>query len=273
VTRATVEAGGVALAYDERAEGPAVVFVHGTATARTVWRETIEALGDGVHTVAYDRRAYGDSGAPEPYGGTTVGEQADDLAELIETLGLAPAVVCGHELGALACLDLIARHRQLVAAAVLIEPPLLWLTPAGTDAVGDLREAVATGAREQGAAGAVRAFLESAGGPEVTALLGPERTEAALADPRAFAADLAAAASWPASRREMRALDVPLTLITGARSQPVRQEATRALAELLPAALTIESDSGHFAHVERPDEVAEAIRGALKAVSSPGADR
>jgi pimeloyl-ACP methyl ester carboxylesterase len=259
VSPATVEAGGVALAYEERGEGRPVVFVHGTATARSVWRETVEALGDTSRAIAYDRRAYGQSGAPEPYGRTTVGEQADDLAELIEALGAVPAVVCGHELGALACLDLVVRRAPLVAGTVLIEPPMLWLTPSGTDAVGDLREAVARAAREEGTAGAVRAYLEAVGGGDATRLLGPERTEASLANPRAFAADLAAAASWTAGRRELRATTAPVTLIAGSRSAPVRQDATRALAELLPGARLETLDSGHFAHLERPAEVARAI--------------
>lgn len=257
MTAASVEAGGVALAYEESGDGPAVVLVHGTASARGVWRETAEALGQGLRTIVYDRRAYGDSGAPEPYGGTTVGEQADDLAELIEALGAAPAVVCGHELGALACLDLVVRRPELATAAVLIEPPMLWLSPAGTDAVGDLREAVAQAAREDGAGGAVRAYLAEVGG---TAVLGPERIEAAAASPRAFAADLAAAASWSAGRRELRAVERPVTLVSGTRSAAVRQEATRALAALLPDATVLDLDCGHFAHVERPGDVAAAIR-------------
>ena len=104
---AKVEAGGVALAVEESGSGEAIVFVHGTATDRRVWRETLDALPPGERrTIVYDRRAYGDSGAPEPYGGTTVGEQADDLAELIESLGAAPALLVGHELGGLAALDL-----------------------------------------------------------------------------------------------------------------------------------------------------------------------
>jgi pimeloyl-ACP methyl ester carboxylesterase len=259
VTPATVRAGGVELAYDERGEGEAVVLVHGTATARTVWRETVEALGDGRRTIAYDRRAYGDSEAPEPYGGTTVGEQADDLAELIEALGAARAVLCGHELGALACLDVLARHASLVKGAVLIEPPMLWLTPAGTDAVAELREAVASAARDEGAAAAVRAYLEAVGGPDAAALLGQERTEAALAAARAFAADLAAVASWSGGRRELRAIEAPVTLVTGTRSNPVRQEATRALAQLVPNARVVELDSGHFPHLERPGDVAASI--------------
>jgi pimeloyl-ACP methyl ester carboxylesterase len=263
VTPATVEAGGVALAYDERGEGPAAVLVHGTATARTVWRETGEALGDGVRVIAYDRRAYGDSGAPEPYGGTTVGEQADDLAELIEALDAGPAAVCGHELGALACLDLLVRRPELVSGAVLIEPPMLWLSAAGTDAVGELREAVASGAREGGSGGAVRAYLEAVGGPDVARLLGDERMKAAMDSSMAFAADLAAAASWTGGRRELRAIERAVTLVNGLRSAPVRQESTRALAALLPDARLLDVDSGHFAHLERPGDVAAAIRASV----------
>jgi pimeloyl-ACP methyl ester carboxylesterase len=144
---------------------------------------------------------------------------------------------------------------------VPIEPPMLWFTAAGTDAVSALREAVAKAARDDGAAGAVRAYLEAVGGPEVTELLGPERTDASLASPRAFAADLAAAASWSAGRRELRAIDTPVVLVTGARSAPVRQEATRALADLLPSARLVELDCGHFAQLERPAEVAAAVMG------------
>jgi pimeloyl-ACP methyl ester carboxylesterase len=263
---ATVEAGGVELAYEESGSGSGapVVLVHGTATARTIWRETIAALAvpEPPRAIAYDRRAYGDSGAPEPYGGTTVGEQADDLADLIERLNASPATVAGHELGALACLDLAVRRPELVSRAVLIEPPLLWLVAAGTDAVGDLREAVASAARDRGAAGAVRAYLEAVGGPEAADLLGAERMEAAERSPRAFAADLAAAASWAGGRRELQALaDIPVVIVSGARSSAVRREAAEALAAMIPDADLRTLDSGHFAHLEQPSEVAAAIRG------------
>jgi pimeloyl-ACP methyl ester carboxylesterase len=261
VTPATVEAGGVELAYEERGEGQAAVFAHGTAAARTVWREALDALPETMRAIAYDRRAYGDSGAPEPYGGTTVGEQADDLAELIERLDAAPALLCGHELAALAVLDLAARHRQLVERVVVVEPPLLWLVADGTDAVADMREAVARAAREDGAAGAVRAYLEQVGGTGIEELLGPERFEAAVGNPRAFAADLAAAASWAVGRKELRQLAVPCTIVVGVRSARVRQEAARALDELLPESRLVEAESGHFVHLERPDVIAAAVAG------------
>jgi pimeloyl-ACP methyl ester carboxylesterase len=259
MTPALVEAGGVELAVEDRGAGNAVVFVHGTATDRSVWRETVEALGEGVRSIVYDRRAYGASGAPEPYGGTTVGEQADDLASLVESLGAQPAVLCGHELGALACLDVMLRHPRLVRAAVLVEPSMLWLSPAGTDAVATLREVVEKAALDRGPGGAVDAFLEAVDGRGALVRLGEDRLDAVRAAPRAFAADLGAAASWPAGRRELRRIATAVTVISGDRSAPVRREAAATLARLLPSAELVELPAGHFPQLDAPAALAAAI--------------
>ena len=65
------------LAFDDRGDGAAVVFVHGTAAARTIWDETLEALGDWVpHDRLRPPRATARAGAPERYTRTTVEEQA-----------------------------------------------------------------------------------------------------------------------------------------------------------------------------------------------------
>jgi len=258
----TIEAAGLpagGLTVDSRNEGPTVLLVHGTGLGRMLWRETVEALGEGVRVVAYDRRAYGASGAPEPYGGTTVEEQTEDAAALLRALGGVPAVVCGHELGALVCLDLLRRHPALVLGAVLVEPPLLSLSPGGPEAMGALRQVVERGAAEGGPAGAVEAYLEHLGGPGLLALLGDERRDAAGAGARAFAADLAAAPAWQFSRRELRGIRAPVVVVAGARSHELRREVAAALAELLSARV-VDSESGHFAPVEDPGAVAACVR-------------
>ena len=260
MTLEKVEAGGVPLAVDDRGDGPPVVLVHGIAASRTVWTETVEALGPEVRTIAYDRRAYGDSGAPEPYTGTTVGEQADDLMELLSEMRVGPAVLLGHALGAMVALDVVLRAPKLVTAAVLMEPPVLWLSPRGPEVVGDLRDAIERGARDGGAGGAVEAYLEHVAGPDAVDLYGPERLAAARHDARAFAADLVAGPSWSATRRELRAVSVPLSLVSGWRSSPVQQETTRGLADLMPSAKLIELEAGHLAMLEQPEAIAEAVR-------------
>ena len=254
MTSATVEAAGVALAFEERGEGaPTVVLVHGIAGDRSVWRETLALLDS--RTIAYDRRAHGESGAPESYGGTTVGEQADDLASLVRATEAAPAVLCGHGFGAIVCLDVMLRFPELAHRAVLIEPPMLWLSPAGSEAMSEMREAVEQGARDGGGAGAVDAYL----GPALE-VLGPERAGAVRDAIAGFAADLGAIASWSAGRRELRAIEQPVAVVAGTRSPTVNAEVARALVDLLPDGGLVELEAGHYAQIERPAEVAAEVR-------------
>jgi pimeloyl-ACP methyl ester carboxylesterase len=254
----TVVVADLPLVYEERGAGQPLLLVHGTACDRAVWEELLGALPESLRAIAYDRRAYGESGAPEPYGGTTVEEQADDAAELLEKLDAAPALLCGHDLGALVCLDLLRRRPDLARGAVLIEPPLLSLSPRGAEAMSELREAVQRGAADGGPAGAVEAFLVGLGGEGVLDLLGTRRISAATSAPRAFAADLAAAPRWSFARRELRAIDAPVTVVAGTRGGAWREPAP-ALSELLGSARLVEVEAGHFVQLERPETVAETI--------------
>jgi 2-(acetamidomethylene)succinate hydrolase len=260
VSSATVEGAGVELAYDERGSGPAVVLVHGTASTRTIWAEVRDALGDELRTIAYDRRAYGESGAPEGYAGTTVPEHGDDLIALLRGLDLAPALLCGHSFGAMTCLDVIVREPELVHAAVLVEPPMLWLGPNGSEAMSELRDAIEHGASERGSAGAIAAFTRTVCGPQALDVVGRERAEAALRDPVGFAADIGAVSEWAVAPRELRAIDTPVMLVAGTRTPPAYREPAEALARMIPGAELRTADSGHLVPNEAPDVIADAIR-------------
>lgn len=238
-----VEAAGVRLAYRERGEGQPVLLVHGMADDAGSWDETLEALAGRARVIAYDRRGYGASGAPDPYERTTVQEQAEDAAALLHALSAAPAVVCGRDLGALVSLDLVQRHRGLVRAAVLIEPPLYPLVPGANEALADERLRLEEALRAGGPRAAVAEFL----GAET----GEQRLARATAAPPAFFADYGGMASWPVSRRGLRRLDVPLTVLTAADSSPLALSAADALAELAPDARRAHGQSPWEAVAER----------------------
>jgi pimeloyl-ACP methyl ester carboxylesterase len=264
VTPALEAAPGVELAYEERGSGAPVVLVHGTGATRGFWTETLAALGDDVRALAYDRRGYGDSGAPEGYTATTVGEHADDLAALIGVLGDGPAVVCGHSFGAIVALDLLLHQPELVRAAVLIDPGLLWLAPSGAQEASEARAAAEAAAGERGPTGLIDAFIEGTCGPGFDSVLGPERMAAAHAHPVAFVAELTAAANWSPAPRELRALDARVTLLAGRRSKQVWHEVADALAAMLPNAQLRWADAGHLLPIEAPDATADAIREAAQ---------
>jgi pimeloyl-ACP methyl ester carboxylesterase len=221
-----VEGAGVALNVVERGAGAPVLLIHGLASDAEAMAPVAQALADDARTIAYDRRGYGSSGAPEPYRGTTVEEQAQDAAALVGALDAGPAVICGDGFGALVALDLAKRHRPLVRAAVVSNPPLFMFVPEATERLAAQHVELEAAVREGGPEAGVEAWL---GGRAQGAAL--ERARAAH---RAFFADYAGLASWPVTRRELRALDVPAVVLTGPSSPPHIVAAADALAALLP---------------------------------------
>ena len=225
-----VEGAGVALHYLARGEGPLVLLVHGMASDALAWEPALEQLAAaGLRAVALDRRGYGASGAPEPYAATTVQEQAEDVAALLGALDAAPALLVGEGFGALVVLELLVRRPDLARAAVLAEPPLHAFVPASaTRALAGERTLLERGLREGGPAAAVRAWLGEAADPA--------RADRAVAAQLGFFADYAGQSSWSPSRGQLRAIAVPVAVVTGPATAEHVVAAAEAAARLVPGA-------------------------------------
>ena len=257
----TVEGAGVELAYDERGDGRPVVLVHGTAATRAIWDEVWDELaGDGLRLIRYDRRGYGESGAPEGYTSTTVEEHGDDLIALLRALDATPALLVGHSFGAIACLDALVREPELAIGAVLAEPPMLWLASAGAEAYSEMREAMEEAAAERGVAGAITAFTREVCGPDAFDVVGMPRAMSALDSPRAFAADIGAASGWSVPPRQLRGLQKPVVMFAGRRTPQAWREPAEVLAEMIPGAELREVESAHLIPNAAPEAMADAIR-------------
>jgi pimeloyl-ACP methyl ester carboxylesterase len=215
------EGAGVELDYSLSGTGPSVLLVHGLGG--TAWPDLPGRV------IAYSRRGYGASGAPEPYVGTTVEEQAEDAVALLNGLAAAPAVVVGDRLGALVALDLARRHRDLVRGVVAVDPPLFAFVPDVAEVLSTERAALERGLREEGPEAAVRAYMAAAGAD-------PEAAARAGASFRGFFADYGAPSTWAVGRRDLRALAVPLMVLDGPAPPPHVVAASDALAGAVPGA-------------------------------------
>lgn len=223
------EGAGVALHYEERGSGPPVLVVHAMGSDCAVWEPALEQLAlGGARAVGFDRRGYGSSGAPEPYAATTVQEQAQDAGALLEALDAAPAVLAGGGFGALVVLELLVRRPGLARGAVLVDPPLHAFVAEATKALAVERELLEEALREGGPEAAVRAWL----GDRVEGT----RAARAAASHAGFFADYAGQSSWSPSRRELRAIGVPVVVVTGPATAPHVAAAADAVAGLVPGA-------------------------------------
>ena len=154
----TIDAGGVSLAGEQTGEGEAVVLLHGlTATRRYVvmGSRALERLGHRV--VAYDARGHGASSpalSARDYGYERL---ADDLAAVLDALGLARAVLAGASMGAHTALRLALTRPERVTALALITPSFDPSAPRDEQELARW-DALARGLREDGVEGFVRAY-------------------------------------------------------------------------------------------------------------------
>jgi pimeloyl-ACP methyl ester carboxylesterase len=263
-----VEAGGVAalhgveLRYRCRGEGPPVLLLHETAAAGLVWRRLDQALADDAAVIAYDRRGWGESTAPDPYLRTTIEEQAEDAAALLELLDVGPAVLCGAGLGAVAALDLILRRTDLARAAVLVEPPLLAFLPEATEALSADRALIEAAVADGGAAAALELHL---GGGLSGLGAGAERVPAevgavASRTPLSFFAELGAVSAWSIDGRRLGAAEVPSRIVTGASTPALLERAGEELAARLGRSHALRLPAAGLPHVDGAAELAQAVK-------------
>lgn len=249
VTRLTVN--GVNLAVDVRGDGPAILFIHGYPLDRTIWQHQVGAL-TGWKRIAPDLRGFGLSDSPDL--GYSIATYADDLAALLDTLGIDRAVICGHSLGGYVAFELARRYRDRIRALVLL----------GTRADADSaetrksRDAAMALAKEQGAAAIAAQMLAGllAPGalqalPEVAARI---RSTMESTPVSGILGALGAMRDRPDSTPLLPSLsEVPTLVVVGDQDQLTPPPLSRKIAESVPGAvLSSIANAGHLPAVEQP---------------------
>lgn len=255
---AEVEANGVRLHYDVAGGGPPLVFVHGMCGRGDTWAGQVERLSDEFTCVTYDRRGHGSSG--DAGIAHTVPLHGDDLAALVSALGLGPVVLVGSSGGARVCLDVVLRHPELLAGAVLSEPPVFSLDPGrAKEFLGVVVPAVQPRLDAGDLRGAVDAFFEVVC-PGLWRLLDDTGKEPYRASGPMLVADLGQP-SYVVTPDDLATVRLPVLGVLGTDSNPFLQSTPRVIAASVPSAGLVElSDCGHVTYAEQPDAFAAAVR-------------
>ena len=123
---------GVEIFYKDWGSGQPIVFSHGWPLSSDDWDpQMLFFLSKGYRVIAHDRRGHGRSAQVAE--GHDLDHYADDLAAVIEHLGLKDAIHIGHSTGGGEVVRFLGRHgqdRAVKAAIISAVPPLMVKTPA-----------------------------------------------------------------------------------------------------------------------------------------------
>ncbi|KAH7153254.1 Alpha/Beta hydrolase protein [Dactylonectria macrodidyma] len=119
---------------------PTLVFLHGFPSTVSDWVHQIHhfsSIGHGI--VAPDLLGYGDSSKPTDVSSYRLKPMADEVTELLDSLGLAQAIGVGHDFGATLLSRLAAYYPSRWTALVFLAvgPPKLG-TPFNVDAINQM---------------------------------------------------------------------------------------------------------------------------------------
>lgn len=118
---------GTPIYYKDWGDGPVVTFSHGWPLSADAWDGQLHFLAEqGYRVIAHDRRGHGRSG--QATNRNDMDGYADDLAAVIDTLGLTDVTLVGHSTGGGEVARYIGRHgTSKVRKAVLVSavPPIM----------------------------------------------------------------------------------------------------------------------------------------------------
>ncbi len=112
--------GGTTIHYiDYGGAGEALVFLAGLGNSAHIFDVFAPRFTDRYHVLAITRRGYGESGRPSDGFGTA--RLSDDVKEVLDSLGLADAVLAGHSVAGDELTDLAVRYPDRVSGLVYLE--------------------------------------------------------------------------------------------------------------------------------------------------------
>jgi len=258
-----IEVNGISLRYDLSGGGPStLVLVHEMGGTLDSWDQVLPALNSSRRVLRYDTRGAGLS--EKISGAVTWGQMADDLAALLDALGITGKVsLAGIAVGAAIALHFAVRHPDR-AAALVLHGPAAGAAEDRKQATLDRASAVEAG----GMRSAVETSLANSYPPVVRH--NPETFAAFRArwlgnDPESFAA-INRMLAGENIEHELARIACP-TLVTAGRHDSLRHPSViEPMARQIPGARFLELNSGHFASVQTPGLVAQAIHYFLHAL-------
>lgn len=260
------------LHHIESGTGPAVILLHAFPVDSTLWAPQRRAVASaGYRVITPDLPGFGGSAVSTEI--PSVDVMADEVAAMMDELGIENAVVGGLSMGGYVAMAMLRRHPARISRLVLAD------TKAGADTAEAAanRERIAVDVLASGSTAALAgAMLPNLLGETTRAT----RPEVVAAVTRWIGAQAAPAVAWaqramasrPDSFTDLSTFTDPLLVVVGAEDtiSPMSDAEAMALAAASGGSattITEIADAGHLTAAEDPDAVTRALTSWLAATA------
>lgn len=255
------------LGYDDHGMGLPILFLHAFPLNRSMWQgELITLLQDERYRlIALDWRGFGESEITGTI--STMELFADDVAALMDSLGMQQSVLCGLSMGGYASFAFLRKYPERVNGLILADTR----PGADTPEAQANRENVARMAETQGT-GAIADLQVPRLLSEYTRQHHPEvemRVRQMIES--ATTQGIAAASRGMAQRADstdlLAHISCPTLVIVGEQDALTPPSVAQEYAAQIPGAqLAIITNAGHLSNLEQPEAFLQAIEGFLGSI-------
>jgi esterase len=247
---------GVRLYYEEHGDGAPILCIHGAGSTAMMWEDAVGELAGLGRVITYDRRGCTRSERPGPYERTTVTEQADDAAALLDSLDGWPAILIARSYGGAVAIDLALRYPERVRALALLEGDALGLSPEGLEWTRRVLDRLREVAANDGADAVYEAVIDEVMGEGVWESFPVEVRRVLAENGPALLAELGYVDEVMPDASAFATIDKPTLLVAASDSPPPQRAMTEAMADALPNARTALVDGGHLIDPAAPEVLA-----------------
>jgi 3-oxoadipate enol-lactonase len=248
----TIEVNGLKIAYDDVGEGPEVVLIHGYPFNRSLWKPQVAALQTHNRVIALDLRGLGDSDLTGTV--ASMNSMAQDIALLLDHLGVGAAVIGGLSMGGYVTLAFYRAFQPRVRGLILADTR----PQADSDEGKRMREEQATQILAEGMNKTAENMLPKLLHPD-TATKRPGvaahvREMILTTNPAGAAAALLGMASRDDQTSLLQSIDIPTLILVGEKDAitPVA-DSENMQRHIDGSRLVIIQEAGHVSNLEQPD--------------------
>ena len=258
-----VVSNGARLYYEKEGTGQSLLFIAGSTGDAGNFTRAAALLADDFTVVTYDRRGNSRSERPKGWTTTSVAEQADDAAGIIQALGLARAVVFGASAGGPIALDVMTRHSRVVRAGILQDPAIFSVLPDPADALAPRRTLIEDTLKTKGPRGTIEALMRYLNDDDVLTAIPADVLERMLNNADTILnIEGPGFAGWQPGA-DLAVLGIPVVLMVARDTLPVYRQITDWLArEFKVEPITVPGP--HAFYYYRPQDLADTLRPILR---------